>query len=146
MYICATSSLYWVFIAVRGLSLVASGGYSSLLCVGFSLWCLLLLQSTGCRHTGFSNCGSRALEHRLSSCGAWALLLHGMWDPPGPGLEPVSPALAGRFLTTAPPEKPLIVSFNALKFLTLRSNLSIFSFVVYAFNVISKNLSPNPGL
>ena len=30
-----------------------------------------------------------------------------MWDPPGPGLEPVSPALAGGFLTTAPPGKPL---------------------------------------
>ena len=28
-----------------------------------------------------------------------------MWDLPGPGLEPVSPALAGRFLTTAPPGK-----------------------------------------
>ena len=25
-----------------------------------------------------------------------------MWDLPGPGLEPVSPALAGGFLTTAP--------------------------------------------
>ena len=30
-----------------------------------------------------------------------------MWDLPGPGLEPVSPALAGRFSTTAPPGKPL---------------------------------------
>ena len=29
-----------------------------------------------------------------------------MWDLPGPGLEPMSPALAGRFLTTAPPRKP----------------------------------------
>ena len=29
-----------------------------------------------------------------------------MWDLPGPGHEPVSPALAGEFLTTAPPEKP----------------------------------------
>ena len=28
-----------------------------------------------------------------------------MWDLRGPGLEPVSPALAGRFLTTAPPGK-----------------------------------------
>ena len=28
-----------------------------------------------------------------------------MWDLPGPGLEPVSPALPGRFLTTAPPGK-----------------------------------------
>ena len=29
-----------------------------------------------------------------------------MWDLPGPGLEPVSPELAGGFLTTAPPGKP----------------------------------------
>ena len=29
-----------------------------------------------------------------------------MWDLPGPGLEPVSPALAGGFLTTARPGKP----------------------------------------
>ena len=29
-----------------------------------------------------------------------------MWDLPGPGLEPVSPALAGGFLTTAPPGEP----------------------------------------
>ena len=28
-----------------------------------------------------------------------------MWDLSGPGLEPVSPALAGGFLTTAPPGK-----------------------------------------
>ena len=43
---------------------------------------------------------------RLSSCGPRAQLLRGMWDPPRPGLEPVSPALAGRFSTTAPPGKP----------------------------------------
>ena len=29
-----------------------------------------------------------------------------MWDLPRPGLEPVSPALASRFSTTAPPGKP----------------------------------------
>ena len=29
-----------------------------------------------------------------------------MWDLPRPGLEPMSPALAGGFLSTAPPEKP----------------------------------------
>ena len=29
-----------------------------------------------------------------------------MWDPPRPGLEPASPAPAGRFSTTAPPGKP----------------------------------------
>ena len=40
--------LRWVFIAARGLSVVAvSGGYSLLRCTGFSLRWLLLLQSTG---------------------------------------------------------------------------------------------------
>ena len=34
-----------------------------------------------------------------------------MWDFPSPGLEPVSPALAGRFLTTAPPGKPLYIKY-----------------------------------
>ena len=29
-----------------------------------------------------------------------------MWDLPRPGLEPVSPALAGRLSTTVPPGKP----------------------------------------
>ena len=51
----------WVFVAARGLSLVAvSGGYSSLRCAGFSLRWLLLLQSTGSRRTGSSSCGSEA--------------------------------------------------------------------------------------
>ena len=38
-----------------------------------------------------------------------------MWDLPRPGLEPVSPALAGRFLTTAPPGKPLLSYFILLQ-------------------------------
>ena len=54
---------------------------------------------------GLSSCGSWALERRLSSCGSRVQLLHGMWDLPGPGLEPLSPALAVEFLTTAPPGK-----------------------------------------
>ena len=45
---------------------------------------------------------------RLSSCGSRAQLLRGMWDLPRPGLEPVSPALSGRFSTTAPPGKPVV--------------------------------------
>ena len=48
----------------------------------------------------------RLQMHRLSSCGSRAQLLRGMWDLPRPGLEPVSPALAGRFSATAPPGKP----------------------------------------
>ena len=52
----------------------------------------------------------RLQTRRLSSCGSRAQMLRGMWDLPRPGLEPVSPALAGRFSTTAPPGKPLNVS------------------------------------
>ena len=99
--------LCWVFVAAHRLSLAAaSRGHSLLQCMGLLLWWLLLLQSTGSRSVVFSSCGSWALERRLSSCGAWAQLLHGMKDPPGPGLEPVSPSFAGGFLTTAPPGKP----------------------------------------
>ena len=105
--------LHWVCGTARGLPLVAaSRGSSSLRCAGFSLRWLLLLQSMGSRHTGFSSCGSQAVESRLSSCGSRAELLCGMWDLPGPGLEPVSPALEGRFLTTAPPGKPITRYFN----------------------------------
>ena len=35
-----------------------------------------------------------------------------MWGLPGPGLEPVSPALAGGFLTTVPPGKPRLASLS----------------------------------
>ena len=45
--------LCWVFVSVRGLSLVAaSGGHSSLRCAGLSLSRPLLLQSTGSRRAG----------------------------------------------------------------------------------------------
>ena len=53
----------------------------------------------------------RLQTRRLSSCGSWAQLLRGMWDLPRPGLEPVSPALAGGFSTTVPPGKPCICFF-----------------------------------
>ena len=108
--------LLWVFVAARGLSLVvASGSYSLLRCPGFSLRWLLLLQSTGSRHAGFSSCDQRALERRLSCCGTRASLPCRMWDLPGPGMEPVSPALAGGVLTTAPPRKSLKCSYLSVQ-------------------------------
>ena len=50
----------------------------------------------------------RLQTRRLSSCGSPAQLLRGMWVP-RPGLKPMSPALAGRFSTTAPPGKPPLI-------------------------------------
>ena len=107
----------YLFMAVLGLRCCAQPSSScseqGLLFVavcGLLIAWLLLLRSTGSRCVGFSSCGSQALERRLSSCGAQASLLRSMWDLPGPGLEPVSPALAGRFLTTVPPGKSFIVA------------------------------------
>ena len=73
-------------------------------------------------HGPLTIAGSLVAEHglqtcRLSSCGSRAQLLHGMWDPPRPGLDPMSPALAGRFSTTAPPGKPKDVIFTFWSFI-----------------------------
>ena len=88
--------LCWVLVSVRGLSLVAaSGGHSLLRCTGLPL---TVAASLVAEH--------RLQTRRLSSRGSGAQLLRGMWDLPRPGLEPVSPALAGRFSITAPPGKP----------------------------------------
>ena len=62
---------------------------------------VFFLQSTGSRRAGFSSCGSRPQ------------LLCSMWDLPGPGLKPVSPALAGGFLPTAPPGKSKVFLFHS---------------------------------
>ena len=61
--------LHWVFIAARGLPLVAARGGATLRCGA---------QASHCG--GFSCCGARApgvqasvvVAHGLSSCGAWA--------------------------------------------------------------------------
>ena len=51
---------------------------------------------------------SLVAKHRLSSCGAWAKLLRGMWDLPGAGVEPVSPALVGGLFTIEAPGEPSV--------------------------------------
>ena len=79
---------------LHGLSLVAaSGGYSAV-----AVHWLLIAVASRCR--------AQALDHRPSSCGAQAWLLHSMQDLPGLGIKPMSPALAGGFFTTQPPGKP----------------------------------------
>ena len=107
---CVGSSL----LCAGFLQLRRAGGYSSLRCVGFSLRWLLFVVEPRLQARGLSSCGSQALELRLSSCGARAQLLCGMWDLPRPGLEPMCPALAGRFLTIVPPGKFLNLSLRIL--------------------------------
>ena len=91
IYYCLLFWLWWAFTAAHRVSpAAASRGYSVLCSMHFSSCWLLLLQSTGSRHVGFG------------CCSAQAQLLCGLWDLPGPGIEPVSSALPGRFLTTRP--------------------------------------------
>ena len=135
---CVTSCLpllTWTFIYL----LVFGCAGPSLLCVGFlqarragatlsqragfslqrPLW--FRAEALECPALSVAVCGLsvglQAPEHRLGSCGAWAYLLRGLWDLLGPGLEPVSSALAGGFPTTGPPGEsstsllPLIRAF-----------------------------------
>ena len=55
---------------------------------------------------GLGTCSSRALEHRLNSCGPVAQLLCGMWGRPRSGIKPKPPALAAGFFITEKPGKP----------------------------------------
>ena len=48
---------------------------------------------------------------RFSSYITWAQLFLCLWDPPDPGIEPMSPALAGGLLATAPPGKSRVFFF-----------------------------------
>ena len=78
-----------------GLSLVAaSGGGHSLVALRERLIAMA------------SRCGAWFLGHLgFSSCGTQAWLPRCTWDLPGPGIEPMSSALADAFLTSGPPGK-----------------------------------------
>ena len=128
-------SFFWKsFYKIRIISIACIFLVGFLMCVKVDffkkLFIYLFLAVLGLRFCAraFSSCGKRgplfiavrgpltiaaslAAEHRLqtrrlSNRGSRAHLLRGTWDLPRPGLELVSPALAGRFSTTAPPGKP----------------------------------------
>ena len=104
IYLCfATLGLFcfaWAFSSCsqQGLCIIV---VCRLLIVGASLsfW------STGSMHVAFSSFGSQTLERKLRGCDPRAWLLPSMWDLPRPGIEPISPVLAGRFLSTVSPAK-----------------------------------------
>ena len=64
----------------------------------------------GTQASAVQQMGSVVVAYRsrvwVQQCAARAQLLLSMWDLPRPGIEPMSPALAGRFLSTEPPQKP----------------------------------------
>ena len=79
-----------LFLAVLGLRFCARA-FS-----GYGKWGPLFIAVRGPLTVAASLVAEHGLQtRRLSSCGARAQSLRGMWDLPRPGLEPVSPALAG---------------------------------------------------
>ena len=115
----------YLVLAVLGLECCAG---SSSLHEAFSRqneWRLLSGCSAWAPHcVGFLRCGSRALE-----CGGFcgfstqAYLPRGMWNLSGPGIEPMSPALQGRLLTTGPPGKPLSYRFLNAEYTVMFCNI-----------------------
>ena len=81
--------------AYREQGLLSSCGVQSVSVSGFSC---CTAQAPGKWVSLVAACG-------LSRGGSPAQLLLSMWNLPGPGIEPVSPALAGRLLSTISPEK-----------------------------------------
>ena len=67
---------------------------------GLALQWLFFLQLLGSKAAG------------LSSCGTQILLPQGMWNLPGPGIKPMSPASAGRFLSTGPAGKSYLFIYK----------------------------------
>ena len=94
----------------------------------------------------------RLQTRRLSNCGSRAQPLRSMWDPPRPGLEPVSPALAGRLSTTAPPGKPcccFLYSFVRSSFSIHLSYLFVCLFIygcsAWGILVLPPGIEPAPS-
>ena len=89
--------------AVHRLPLVVvRGGYSSL-CSAQSSHCTPLVAEHRIPGTWASTAAARG----PSSCGTRAYLLHGLWNISRLGIEPMSLALQGEFLSTEPPGKSL---------------------------------------
>ena len=118
---------FLIFIYLNTILFIYGCVGSSFLCEGFlQLWQVGATLHRGARGLSLL----RPLQtRRLSNCGPRAQPLRGMRDPPRPGLEPASPALAGRFSTTAPPGKPPFRFFlwlsNIPLYICATSSLSI---------------------
>ena len=115
-------------------------GGSSLLCTAFAehswgQWGPLFIVVRGLLAVVSSLMG-----YRLSSCGTRAQLLQCLWNLPGPGIEPVSPALGGRVLTAGPPGKHHkffnSVFFELLVFLEVTLWIIICFFICHRLCVI----------
>ena len=94
-----------VFVAVQAFS---SCGQSGMLSCGREL---LVAVVSCCRAHFLGGRASVVAAHGPSCCGTPAQVLHSMRNPPpGTEIKPVSPALAGGLLSTAPPMKSYMLA------------------------------------
>lgn len=100
-FACAGSSVLRTFPSLWRAGLPSAGREQVPGCSGFSCG---PAQTLGI--AGFRRCRSGAPEHRLCSRDTWPWSPRGTWDPPRPGIELLSPALAGGCFPTEPPGKP----------------------------------------
>ena len=122
IYLCFICLFLAVFClcCCEGFSLVvASGGYSPVAVQDLLIAVASPVVEHGLSwHAGFRSCAWAqqlwfwALKHRLNSCGAQAQLFLGMWDLLRPGIKPVTPILAGGFLSFEPPGTPSKILLN----------------------------------
>ena len=87
---------------------------------------------------GFSCCGARALEHRLSSCGARAYLLRDMWDFSRTRAQTRVPCIGRRILNHC-------ATREALHFLMLWEYYENASVLVLFFPSLPGGWCPNGG-
>ena len=90
----------------------------------------LILVASHCRAPILGAWASVVAAHGPSSCGIWAQLLHGMWNPPRPGIETLSPTLAGGFLSTVPLGSSCVLNLNIKPNLTLSLNIKCYEFAL----------------
>ena len=115
--------VFLVFIAAFRLSLAVEGGNCSLVALhGF----LSVVASFGAEHRLWGPWASAVAVHRLSCPSAWSL--------PVPGIESISPALAGSFLTTEPLGKSrAILILNSFFLALLSAPHSLFPYLILLF-------------
>ena len=98
--VCLFEYLIYLINLYYAMSLLLQESFLQLQWMGFSSWWLLLLLSKDSCCLGFR------------SCGAGAQLFCGIWNLPGPGIETVSPALAGGLPSTVLPGKSYLNILN----------------------------------
>ena len=127
----------YLLLAAWALAAVHSG-FLRLWRVGTTLCCLVQASHWG----DCFGCGAQSLEQQASVAVVHGLSdLAALWDPPGPGIKPMSSSLAGGFITTGPPGRSQASFLNdwdnkAVSFPRVQPQISVCSLLFSCANQI----------